>query len=188
MQSSESMSNKMTVDKVRESLERNDGHYIKFWNAIIEDFYFLLPNNPRVLDLGCGFGVQSSILNALGADVEGVDIDEDALLIAREMTPQSTFHKMDMRELSTDLGKFDCIFSSMATQYLNAEELPVLYRCWNKFIKKDGYLVLLTNRKNFDKQDYIHLVEPQGYLYIRDGYINQEQQEKGWINCIFKRL
>lgn len=68
----------------------------------------------QLLDVACGTGKHLSILRSKYT-VEGLDIDETLLAIARERNPGVRFHHADMLEF--DLGRcFDvvvCLFSSI---------------------------------------------------------------------------
>ena len=46
----------------------------------------LLPNNPTVVDLCCGAGYESMRLKNLGANVIGLDLSENSIKIAKELT------------------------------------------------------------------------------------------------------
>jgi trans-aconitate methyltransferase len=58
----------------------------------LEDYLAALPPSPRILDLGCGPGYESMRLQALGAEVVGVDYSPENIRIARERCPQCQFH------------------------------------------------------------------------------------------------
>lgn len=176
----------LTAEEVLRSLERNDGYYKTLWNAVIDDFLPMLPDNPRILDLGCGPGGQSRIMTSKGADVVGIDIDEGMLTIARELSPEGSFYNMDIRNLSHELGKFDCIFSSMVLISLEVNELPSIFGNLYSLLNRNGYFVVITNRKHCDRETFLQMVEQQGFMFVRDGYMNDQQQSIGWISCIFK--
>jgi len=64
-----------------------------------------LPSEPKLLDLGCGPGVESKRLADLGANVVGIDLSENSLKIARRHAPEATFMLMDRwMELVCSMG------------------------------------------------------------------------------------
>src|SRR4051812_47649865 len=75
----------------------------------------LLPNAKTLLDVACGTGRH---LEHLGRhfQVEGLDINEQFVGMARRRCPGATFHQLDMTAF--DLGRtFDvvtCLFSAVA--------------------------------------------------------------------------
>jgi len=96
----------------------------------IEEFIALLPENPRILDLGCGGGYESMRLMQAGAqEVDGVDFSEESIRIAKERCPQARFELMDFRQLdSQKLGKFDGVFACASLIHIKQEELPNLFK------------------------------------------------------------
>jgi len=79
------------------------------------------PGN-RLLDVACGTGRHLQALAAHGYRVEGLDLDQNLLAIARERNPAARFHRADM--IDFDLGMtFDvvtCLFSSIG--YVKSKE------------------------------------------------------------------
>ncbi len=75
-----------------------------------------LPAGPRVLDIGCGYGVSTFVLaRALGPDVEVVGVDlsrpmierAQRLRVARPEGRRTRFLRADARELPLDGDRFD---------------------------------------------------------------------------------
>src|SRR2546423_13876588 len=79
------------------------------------------PGARTLLDVACGTGAHLEHL-AAHYEVEGVDLDPEMLVVARNRLPGATFHEGDMS--SFDLGKrFDavvCMFSSIG--YVKTEQ------------------------------------------------------------------
>jgi ubiquinone/menaquinone biosynthesis C-methylase UbiE len=73
------------------------------------------PTARTLLDVACGTGKHLELLKD-AYEVEGLDLDQEMLAVARERLPGITLHEGDM--ISFDLGKlFDvvtCLFSSVA--------------------------------------------------------------------------
>lgn len=73
------------------------------------------PSARTLLDVGCGTGRHLEHLRER-YEVEGLDLNEDLLELARDRCPTVAFHRADMREFSLD-RRFDvvtCLFSSIA--------------------------------------------------------------------------
>lgn len=82
------------------------------WHALLPR-YALLANRvdgKRVLDVGCGTGIGSSLLMELGAEqVDGVDYRPKVLELAnmKHAKESLNFHRMLLEELSFDANSFD---------------------------------------------------------------------------------
>jgi SAM-dependent methyltransferase len=86
---------------------------IGLWPAeeiLIADF---VPDEARVLDLGCGAGRTSIALAELGLEVVGIDISEPMIEVARDQAlragvqERTEFHVMDARQLDLPEDSFD---------------------------------------------------------------------------------
>lgn len=87
----------------------------------------------RVLDLGCGFGWFCRWARNYGhaKSVHGVDLSENMLARAREMTATVagndyqaiTYERADIGGLQVPLASYDFVYSSLALHYLPTESL-----------------------------------------------------------------
>jgi SAM-dependent methyltransferase len=82
---------------------------------IVELVHARTPDARTLLDVACGTGKHLGLLREHFDEVEGVDLDEGMLAVARERLPGVQLHQGDMRTF--DLGRrFDvvtCLFSSI---------------------------------------------------------------------------
>jgi ubiquinone/menaquinone biosynthesis C-methylase UbiE len=104
----------------------------------------------RVLDAGCGPGIQAAELVGHGASVTGVDLSEGLLSIARErLGPQVSLHRADLSQpLPFPDDAFDLVVSSLVMHYL-AEWEPTL-REFRRVLVPRGRLVLSTHHPLMD--------------------------------------
>jgi SAM-dependent methyltransferase len=99
----------------------------------------------RVLEAGCGGGVQAAELVRLGADVTGVDRSAGLLEVARErLGADVPLHHADLAQpLPFADGAFDLVLSSLVMHYL-AEWEPTL-REFRRVLVPGGRVVLSTH-------------------------------------------
>lgn len=76
----------------------------------------------RVLDLGCGDGVLTLKIAALGALVEG--IDGDAAMVAAARGKGLEARHLDARQLA-DVGQFDAVFSNATLHWIRPPETVI---------------------------------------------------------------
>lgn len=96
----------------------------------------------RVLDVACGTGKHMQYLLE-DFEVEGLDLDENLLALARQRVPEAVFHHGDMVDF--DLGKrFDviiCLFSSIG--YVKTKErLHRAISCMANHLHPGGLLIV----------------------------------------------
>lgn len=144
-----------------------------------------LPINGRVLDFGCGTGVFTAVLkNVLhDCEVNGTDISNKALEIARSKQPECFFYSMaDCKHL---VGQFDFIFSHHVLEHVSdlpktAEMLFSLLKpsgvmfhilpCADPgslehsicLLRKDGFLGAKETRFFFDEEGHLRRLSTQG--------------------------
>jgi SAM-dependent methyltransferase len=177
----------------------------------IRDFCSLLPDRPRVLDLGCGAGYESKRLASLGARVVGVDYSEESIRIARERTPECRFEVLDFRQLDDRFGAFDGVFASASLIHVSPGELPdVLWRIAS-VLKPGGYLLAIV-RDGDGMRETWPVVEGQRLrrviyryrrerleaacsrlAYVREGYLDRDQLDReqvdpGWNCYVFRSV
>ena len=90
---------------------------------------YLPPPPARILDVGCGAGRTTLGLEAMGYDVDAIDISDNLVAEARRRVTRSRVARMDARELAFDTGTFDAAmfsFNGLDCLHPSAERLRVL--------------------------------------------------------------
>ena len=80
----------------------------------------------RVVVVGCGDGRDSRYLCSLGLDVLSFDLSDGMLAEARRLDPESTYQKLDCREITTLSERFDGAFASGCLYHLQRHEFRQL--------------------------------------------------------------
>ncbi len=94
---------------------------------LYEEYVALLPENGRVIDIGCGVGTEAGYLSDHGFDVIGIDFSEGMLEQARKTYPDVDFRKADLRDIPSDLGIFDGVLASYSLIHVpKIDALPAL--------------------------------------------------------------
>ena len=101
-------------------------------------------SNSKILDVACGKGRHSLIINQLGYDVTGIDLSENSITEATKMADENLhFAVHDMRE-AFRTEAFDYVFNLFTSfGYFNdqSDNQKVLYAV-AKNLKSKGYFVL----------------------------------------------
>ena len=116
---------------------------------LIDNFVRLtgLPAGARVVDLGCGSGVFTNVLQQRGYRCTGVDLSPTLIKIAREKYPGIDFLEGDIEKLPFPDGQFDGVLLSGVLHHL-----PELSRCATevmRILRPGGkYFAFDPNRMN----------------------------------------
>ncbi|HEX7662154.1 MAG TPA: class I SAM-dependent methyltransferase [Pseudonocardiaceae bacterium] len=103
----------------------------------------LLPDDARVLDVGCGGGVPTAKqLADAGATVVGIDESAVMLELARSRVPSGTFLLQDFRGIGPELGEYDAVTCFFALLMLGRDEIPAVLRCIRERLRGPRVLAL----------------------------------------------
>jgi len=104
------------------------------------------PTAEKLLDLGCGTGTLLKYFFDRGFHVEGVDLSEGMLAVARQKLPKSKFTQQDMSafSLSDTFDVITCVFDSInhLTKYVEWENV---FSRVNSHLRKDGIFIFDMN-------------------------------------------
>lgn len=133
----------------RESYIRRSSHYYK---NLIRFFRFNIPENSRVLEIGCGTGF---LLNAVKPSYGvGIDISSGMISIARQKYPHLIFHEQDAEFM--ELGdKFDYIIISDTLGYL--EDIQKVFNRLKEVCNPDTRIII--NYHNFFWEPFLSLAQ-----------------------------
>lgn len=101
----------------------------------------LLPDlkNKSVLCAGCGTGEECGELLKRGAIVDGFDISNESVKLAREEFPEANLQVLDMEDLSAYRDEqFDFIYSSLTLHY--TEHLNQVLKQLRRVLKEGGHI------------------------------------------------
>lgn len=103
--------------------------------------YLPAPGKPaRVLDVGCGSGVLLARMKALGWEVEGVEIDPDAVEAGRRRGVPVRLGSLQAQKYPDD--SFDAVHSAHVIEHVH-DPAALLKEC-HRVLKPGGTLVILT--------------------------------------------
>ncbi len=115
------------------------------YEMFVEDFLELLPKNGKILDVGCGPGSEVKFFIERNFLVEGVDLSEEMIKIAKQMVPKGIFKVMDFRKLEYPDKTFDGIFANYSLIHIPEKEVVPTLREFNRVLKPDGIIYIAVD-------------------------------------------
>ncbi len=109
--------------------------------ALIEDLLAELPEEPTVLDVGCGDGART--LANLPDGAVGLDFSREGLDLATETVPDARLVQGDMTALPVADGRVDGITAYHAVFHVPRERHAEVYREFARVLRPGG-VVLMT--------------------------------------------
>ena len=118
-------------------------------------FHDLLPKQGRILDIGCGYGFMSYMLqfSAPDRDLIGYDYDEEKIAVANHCFSRNTnihFVAKDVNDLQ--ISAADAIIISDTLHYLQPVQQEVLIRKCMKALRPDGALVIRDGDRDLQEK------------------------------------
>lgn len=140
-------------------------------------------NGNRVLDAGCGPGRDVLYFAGQGLSVVGIDLSEELLEIARDLVPNASFLKMDIRCLELPDQCCDGIWACASLLHVPKNQaLQTLREFW-RVLEPDGLLFLSIKEGEgeswkeheegrvfysyYGEKEFKKLVEESGFSIIR---------------------
>lgn len=110
----------------------------QYGNSVAE-LISALPGS-KVLDLGCGNGALSKLLDDKGYRVMGLDASKEMLSIARASYPEIEFIEADATDFALP-EPADVVFSNAVFHWIDEAKQPDMLTCVHQALKKDGEFV-----------------------------------------------
>ncbi len=116
--------------------------YVAASTEVARTIHAYRPDASTLLDVACGTGRHLAELRST-YQVEGLDINQDLLAIARERCPNVPFHVADMVDfdLQRSFDVVTCLFSSIA-YVRTVKNLRSAVRAMRRHLNPDGVLLL----------------------------------------------
>lgn len=157
-------------------LDSYDNHMLTEIEKADEFYPFtasLLPKdeNAKILDLGCGTGLELEFYFPLNpaAKITGIDLSKGMLNAMREKFPDKNISLICGSYFDVPFGEnaFDAAVSVESLHHFTAEEKRPLYEKLYRALKKGGYFILT---------DYLCKTDEEEKLY-REAYLNLQKEQ-----------
>lgn len=115
---------------------------------LLDDLRARLPENPLVVDIGCGDGART--LSNLPADSIGVDFARRGLELAAETAPSARLVQADMLDLPVGDSVADAVTAYHAVFHVDRERHPDVYAEFARVLESGGILLMTLPGNRFE--------------------------------------
>ena len=144
--------NKRAWDNIAERYDERSGA-LKEFSEVFKTFMGKLPENGRVLDLGCGTGLPyAKHMVENGFDVVGVDLSEEMVKVAAKNVPGAKFVQRSMSEIKYR-DEFNGVISSFSMLLLPPDLFRETASRIYSVLVDGGYFYLSLNEPGNDSHD-----------------------------------
>jgi ubiquinone/menaquinone biosynthesis C-methylase UbiE len=183
-------------DKIAEEYQAN--RHVFDHKKELKEFASLLPENARVIDVGCGAGVPvAKFLVESGFTVVGIDFSAKMLELARKNVPQAKFIKKDITRLDFVDDSFDGLTAFYSIIHVPREKHSLLFRNFNRILKPNGIMLATMGPDEWEAIDTyygikmfwsqyspeksLQLVRDAGFGVISDRILVRGKETHYWI-------
>ena len=168
---------------------------------VIEPFMELLPENAEVLDLGCGSGRDTIVLEERGFYVTPMDGSEEMCKLAEINTDQEVL-QMTYDEMEFD-DVFDGIWACAALVHLTDDEMREIMKKLIQALKADGILYFSLHKgdrdgiyngryfRDYTRKELSDLMEEFPELELINMWTTQDarsgKSDGQWLNVLAKK-
>jgi len=120
--------------------EKNYYDEVQYINEIIK---LNCPNSKSLLDIGCGTGKHANLLQQLGYNIDGIDLSETMLEIAKNKFGEKiNFYNADIRKFDLN-NKYDTIISlfHVLSYQVKNHDLDSAFESVYKHLNDGGYFI-----------------------------------------------
>jgi len=104
--------------------------------------FFISKPQPLILDVGCGDGRHTILIEKNGGRAIGIDLSAKMLKEAKSLYPNGDFRKMDMRKLLFDADFFDGIWASGSIYHVAKSDMGKVIKEFRRVSRIDGVVAL----------------------------------------------
>lgn len=147
---------------------------------------FKIKKTDKVLDLGCGDGLNIVLLNDLGIKkVVGVDISRDLLKEARKNCPKAKLYVGSAEKLPFRVNMFDIIFVDSVFHHLLDYDKAI--KEIRRVLKKNGFLCFIEPHKSVIRSglDFVSVMPISKFIPVlkerREAYLGEIHLMKHWL-------
>lgn len=169
---------------------------------VMERFVELLPENAEVLDLGCGSGRDTIVLEEKGFYVTPMDGSEEMCKLAEvnidQEVLQMTYEEMDFDDV------FDGIWACASLVHLTEDEMRETLAKLVQALKVDGILYLSVHKgdrdgiyngryfRDYSRKELSGLIDKTSGLELVDIWTTQDvrsaKRDRMWLNVLARKV
>jgi ubiquinone/menaquinone biosynthesis C-methylase UbiE len=132
-----------------EGSEDYSGHFKtphEFIEQERQQFIDRLPAGSRILDCGCGPGIDTERFSRLGYTVTAIDVSDRFVEFTKKRVPNADVQKMDMRHLEFSKASFDGLWSSFSLLHVRASDIEKTLSGFKSVLRDGGLFFAALHR------------------------------------------
>src|SRR5207248_1831716 len=104
------------------------------------------PLGSKILDCGCGPGMDTERFSQLGYSVTAIDLSDRFVKLASARVPSAIVQRMDMRYLAFPNAVFDGVWASFSLLHIRSSEIGKTLGGFRCVLRKSGLFFAAIHR------------------------------------------
>ena len=138
------------IEETYDRGSRDYGDHFKTPHQFIEperqQFIRRLSAGSKILDCGCGPGMDTEKFSQLGYNVTAIDLSERFVSLTKERVLTATVKKMDIRHLEFPQASFDGLWASFSLLHIRASDIEQTLSGFRTVLRPHGLLFAAVHR------------------------------------------
>jgi ubiquinone/menaquinone biosynthesis C-methylase UbiE len=138
------------VEETYDQGSKDYSDYFKRPHEFIEPerrhFIQQLPTGSKILDCGCGPGMDTERFSRMGYNVTAIDLSERFVKLTKERVRTATVKKMDMKYLEFPEASFDGLWASFSLLHIRASDIEQTLSRFRAVLRPNGLLFAAVHR------------------------------------------
>ena len=138
------------IEETYDRGSRDYGDHFKTPHQFIEperqQFIQQLSAGSKILDCGCGPGMDTEKFSQLGYNVTAIDLSERFVSLTKERVQTATVKKMDMRHLEFPQASFDGLWASFSLLHICVSDIEQTLSGFRTVLRPHGLLFAAVHR------------------------------------------
>ena len=133
-----------TINTYNKIAQKYTEEFFDDWSEkeCLDQFLSTVKKGGKILDAGCGPGNFAKYFFNHGFEVQGIDLSEEMIKIARSKVPEVQFDLMDMRELNYNEESFNGVCAAYSLIHIPQKDIANTLMGFNRILENDGILFL----------------------------------------------
>lgn len=209
----------MNFQKIKKDLQSVYDDLAKDWGSRSTDSWGLEYLNKfaelaksqgavKVLDMGCGSGIQSKLLSENNFQMTGIDLSPLMIKEAKKRLPEANFIVGDITQMPFKVNSFDAVLAKDCIFHMPKDLVPGVLNSVYKLLWGKGYFYLSVKKGEgekekeqikygkkirrfiayFKEKEITNLIKKSGFEIIQcDAWKRIESSDTVWIEIIAKK-
>ncbi|HLA04255.1 MAG TPA: class I SAM-dependent methyltransferase [Patescibacteria group bacterium] len=209
----------MIFEKIKSNLRHVYDELAHFWGddftlhdwgqkELAEFAELVKKNGGRVLDCGCGSGVQSKELFDRGLEVVGMDLSPKMVSEAKKRVPKAKFAVGDMTKMNFTKGSFGGVYVRASLLHIPKKLVPKVLKSINKILKNGGILYLALKEGKgegevanerfgkkvrrffsfFSEQEVLDFLKESGFVLLKKSKRQRTKNSTLWLQFLARKV